>query len=195
MARTETINILKFAELSDSAKEKARQWYREAGNSDEWWDSVYEYTKTVAALMGVRIDSIGFSGFSCQGDGAHFTGGFGYAKGCVKAVRAYASQDTELHRIAQDWQALQARYFYRLTGTISHYGHYQHSNCTRFEVYADGLHATIEAEEAVAEVLRALMDWLYTKLEKESDYLNSDASVDENIKANEYEFTEDGTVY
>lgn len=37
-----------------------------------------------------------------------------------------------------------------------------------------------------------LGDTFYSALEKEYEYLNSDESVDENIKANEYTFTESG---
>jgi hypothetical protein len=36
------------------------------------------------------------------------------------------------------------------------------------------------------------MRWIYRQLEREYDYQNADAQVDENIRANEYEFYEDG---
>lgn len=39
------------------------------------------------------------------------------------------------------------------------------------------------------------MRWIYKKLEQEHDYLLSDECVEENIKCNEVEFTEDGSVY
>ena len=51
--RTETINIYQFEELSDDAKETARQWYREASSYDEWWWSVYED----AEQIGIKITS------------------------------------------------------------------------------------------------------------------------------------------
>ena len=37
---TTTRTLYKFDELSDEAKEKARDWYREAGAGDQWWDCV-----------------------------------------------------------------------------------------------------------------------------------------------------------
>lgn len=49
--------------------------------------------------------------------------------------------------------------------------------------------------ELVDNLIEALTDfnsWIFKSLEKEYEYLMSDESVDESIKANEYEFTEDG---
>lgn len=193
--RTETISVFKFAELTQPAKEKAREWFRAAGAGDDWWGAVYDDAKTIAALMGIEIDQIGFSGFCSQGDGAHFTGTFGYAKGCAKAVAAHAGRDTELQRIAREWQALQAANFYQLNGKVSHSGRYQHAYCTDFEVYRGDTDASEYADEAVREVLRDLMNWIYARLEREYEWLNSDETVDENIEANEYEFTADGSIH
>jgi hypothetical protein len=49
-----------------------------------------------------------------------------------------------------------------------------------------------DAEEVVADALRDLADWLYRQLQREYDYLTSDAAIDEVIRANEYSFTVDG---
>lgn len=191
--RTETIDVLQFNELSAAAKEKARQWYREASAHDEWWDCTFDDAKSIGALMGITDIEIGFSGFWSQGDGAHFTGTFGYAKGCAKAVADWAPLDTELHAIARDWQALQARHFYRLNGTIVRTGHYQHSGCTGFEVFRGEDYADVDAESAVIDVMRAFMNWIYAQLEKQYSWQNADEQVDETILANEYEFLADGT--
>jgi hypothetical protein len=51
---------------------------------------------------------------------------------------------------------------------------------------------TADAEEAVTEALRDLARWLYRQLEREYEYLTSDAVVDEAILANEYTFTANG---
>ena len=42
------------------------------------------------------------------------------------------------------------------------------------------------------EALRDLARWLYRQLEREYDYLTSDESVDDAIRANNYTFTETG---
>lgn len=193
--RIDQVKVFTFDELSDKAKEKARDWYRQAGESDQWWNGVYEDAKDIAKLMGVEIDGIGFSGFSSQGDGAHFTGSFKYAPGCAKAVTSYAPLDEQLQRIAKDWQALQASNFYKLSGTVKHSGHYQHENCTSFDVYRGDDWASPEAVDAAQEVMRDLMRWIYRRLEKEWDWLNEDAQVDANILDNGHEFTVNGELY
>jgi hypothetical protein len=195
MARTEEITICTFDDLSDAAKEKAREWYREASSDDQWWDSTYEDAKTIGALMGVTVDDIGFSGFWSQGDGAHFTGSFKYAKGCAKAVAQYAPQDTELQAIARAWQDLQARHFYQFNGQVRHSGHYQHAYCTSFDISRGDSWATEDQEDAVKEVMRDFMNWIYQQLEREYEWLNADEQVDGSILANEYEFTVDGSIH
>jgi hypothetical protein len=52
-----------------------------------------------------------------------------------------------------------------------------------------------EAEEAAIETARDAMRWIYRRLEREYEYQNSVECVDEVIRANEYEFTEDGRRY
>lgn len=50
-------------------------------------------------------------------------------------------------------------------------------------------------DDDLRDALRSSMRWIYRQLEKENEYLTSDEHVDENIRANEYEFTEDGDRY
>lgn len=40
--QTHTVHTYSFNELSDSAKESARDWYRQGALDYDWWDSVYE---------------------------------------------------------------------------------------------------------------------------------------------------------
>ena len=40
-----------FPELSDAAKEKARNWYRDLGPHDDWWDAVYEDFERVCEIL------------------------------------------------------------------------------------------------------------------------------------------------
>ena len=48
------------------------------------------------------------------------------------------------------------------------------------------------AEDAVIEALRDLARWFYRQLEREYDYLTSDAAVDESIAINGFTFTAEG---
>ena len=49
-----------------------------------------------------------------------------------------------------------------------------------------------EAEDEVQTLLRDFADWIYARLEEEYEYRTSDEQVEESIRANEYEFDEDG---
>jgi hypothetical protein len=51
---------------------------------------------------------------------------------------------------------------------------------------------TADAEEVVSEALRDLARWLYHRLEREYNYLQSDEMVDEAIIANAHTFTAAG---
>jgi len=186
--------VYSFDELSDAAKEKARDWYREGALDYDWYDSVYSDAKEAGRILGIEITDIFFSGFCSQGDGACFEGRYSYAKQSAKKIREYAPQDTILHSIADSLQAIQAESFYSLEASVKHRGHYSHEFCTDIDVFdgRSGDCAPVDVAEAITKELRRLMKWIYRQLEADYDYLNSDESVDETIKINEYTFTESG---
>lgn len=205
----ETI-VYRFEELSETARDKARAWYREGGFDDDWYNAVYEDFKRVAEILGLNLKTrtvrlmgggtgqepcIWFRGFWSQGDGACFETFYAYRKGAPRRIREYAPQDTELHRIADALQAVQRRNFYQLRAEAGHRGHYCHEYCMGISVERDSptyQDMTAAAEEVVIEALRDLARWLYRQLEREYDYLSSDDVVDEAIIANGYTFTEAG---
>jgi hypothetical protein len=210
-----TKTVYYFDELNDKAKEQVRDWYMEGALSFEWWGDTFEDAKQCAAILGIEIDeksekrvnvsthkegvttspAIYFSGFSSQGDGACLEGQYGYAEDAPQAIRSHAPSDTELHRIADELEALQQKNDCRLRATVKHRGHYYHSRCTDIDVTRDGeagTDATEETVEALSELLRDFMTWIYRQLETEHDHQLSDETVDESIRANEYEFTESG---
>lgn len=209
MPKQLTKTVYSYSELDERAKDKARDWYREAGLDYEWWDSVYEDCKTIFDILGITSEkqiklsgggyrnevAIYFSGFSSQGDGACFEGSYRYNKGAAKAIRTHAPMDKELHRIADELQRIQKSNFYSIRAKIKQSGNYSHSGCTDFEVtdtrsqYGD---CTSKVEDEIKQVMRDLMDWIYKQLESEYDALQSDESVAESIEANEYEFEKDG---
>ncbi len=191
-----TKTAYQYAELDDSAKAKARDWYREGGYDYEWWDYVYEDVTRLLSLAGFRDLKIYFSGFSSQGDGACFECRYSYAKGAVAKIKAETgNSEDKLTAIVQRLQDLQRKHFYRLTGSSKHSGHYYHEFCTSIDC-EDGNRAygdcSAETEKEFSDILRDLMRYVYRRLESEFDYLNSDESVAETIEANEYDFEKDG---
>lgn len=200
--RTMTVKVYRFDELSEDAKEKARDWWREGGLEYEWWDFIFEDAKEAGKILGIDIKDVYFSGFWSQGDGACFEGSYEYQKGSVKAIKAYAPKDKELHRIAVELSKAQKPYFYNISAHIKQYGQYSHEYCTEIKVYGDGdigenyINYFVDANthDTFSELFRDFMRWIYKRLEEEYDYLNSDEQIDESIRINEYEFLEDGSI-
>lgn len=186
--------VYAFDELSEEAKEKARNWLREGNCEDSFWhECVIDDAKECGKIIGIDIDHIYFRGFWSQGDGACFEGSYRYQKGAAKAIRAHAPQDKELHAIADRLQATQRPAFYGLTAAVKHHGHYYHEHCTTIDVHdADGYNVGGDSEEDIMDILRDFMRWIYKRLEAEWEYQNADEQVDESIRINEYTFTEEG---
>ncbi len=203
--RTVEKTLYKYEELSDRAKQKARECYLEGGLDYSWWEYSYEDFARVAEILGITLSQksvplmsgkcryepeIYFSGFYHQGSGSSFCGTYGYAKGAVARIKKYAPQDEELHRIAQGLQDVQRRHFYRLTADITSVrDHY-----IRVEVGdSENPYRDIgDAEDDVRELMNDFNGWMFKCLQGEYEYLTSDEAVEESIIANEYEFDEEG---
>lgn len=194
--RTYADELYTFDKLSESAKENAREWFRQDYPYDEWWDCVFDMVKDAGECLGIDIDQIFFSGFWCQGDGACFEGSYSYRKGWRKELKKKFGGDllAELEKIGFELQAVQAPAFYKLSASVRQSGHYMHSGCTDIQVgHEDRYAPNDDEEEGIKDGLRYFMDWIYRKLEDEYEWLMSDEQVDDAILANGYEFTEDGS--
>jgi len=210
MPRTETTvrELYQFDELDEKAKDRARDWLRELKAQDFDHEYIYEDAATICTILGITLSThevklmsgqtrqkvnIWYSGFSSQGDGACFEGSYRYQAKSVRAIKAHAPTDTELHRIARELYELQRAHGYKLEASITHRGYYSHSHSTTVEVLrTDDREVHSEVQEAIAQLLRDLMDWIYDGLRKEYDWSLSDACIDEDIRGNEYEFTQSG---
>lgn len=189
--------VYKYEELSDSAKQRAREWYLEDGLGYDWWGFCYEDFCRVAEILGIEIScrqgrgaEIYFTGFYCQRSGSSFVGTYRYAKGAVSKIKKYATQDEELHRIAYGLQAVQSRHFYKLRASVES----RRDDSIRVEVWHDDdpYRDIGDAEDDVRDLMNDFNDWMFKRLQDEYEYLTSDEVVEESIIANEYEFDEDG---
>lgn len=203
-----------FDELTDAAKNKARDWFREATGHDSYeFEFEFEFVTddfvTVGNILGVAFDThsvrlmngktrsepnIYWSGFCSQGDGACFEGLYDYAPGAPAKIREHAPEDRELHRIADELTRLQTVNLFGLQASVKQESsHYDHENTVSIDVLdlRDEDRTVAEADE-VDELMRDLMRWFYARLDEHNDYINSDEYIDESIEANEYLFDEDG---
>lgn len=200
---TKTINLYTFNELSDSAKEKARDWWRSCNDGDTFWsECVIDDAKEQGRNMGLDIDKVYFRGFWNQGDGACFEGTWHACD--VKAGETAkdwgdSPETKEIRRIAAEFEET-AKNFPNASFSVKHSGHYSHEFCTTFNVSLgeDEDSGSISQEEwsraesDLIETARDYMRWIYNKLEKEYEYQNSDEVIDELLENNSYTFLENG---
>jgi len=201
---TKTVNLYTFDELSDSAKEKARNWWREGNNDDTFWsENTIDEAKEQGKKMGLDIESIYWSGFSQQGSGACYVGSWSASK--VKfgeTAKDWGDSDAtkEIKRIAAEFEEF-AKAWPEAYFSVKHSGLYSHEFGTNFDVSlgeeADNNEEVSpeqwrETNDSIIETARDYMRWIYRQLEKEYERQNSDECVDESILANEYTFTIEG---
>ncbi len=201
---TKTINLYTFNELSDSAKEKARAWWREGSNDDSFWsECVIDEAKEQGRNMGLSIDDIWFRGFASQGDGACYEGTWhacDVKTGETAKDWGDSPETKEIRRIAAEFEET-AKNFPNASFSVKHSGHYSHEFCTTFNVSLgeDEDNGSISQEEwsraesDLIETARDYMRWIYKQLEKEYEYQNSDEVIDELLESNGYTFRENGT--
>jgi hypothetical protein len=141
--------VYTFDELTNQAKEKARDWYRDGDDSQWAWESVQEDAQEI----GLKLISLS--------DSRSNEGSFiGSAVETLKQIKENHGKSCETYLTA-------VRYEKALTEN------------------PDG-------EDSAHEFLHDLLEDYRVMLNKEIEYQNSDESVDESIRANEYEFTETG---
>jgi hypothetical protein len=170
--RKETIEFTyyKFDELSDSAKEKARDWYRDGALDYEWWDCTYEDAKTIGLeITGFDLDQRSY----------------------VKATFIASAEETA-HKIEKEHGEkcetfIDAKAYLVQRDALVDAAE-KDENGDLLDEY--GLDNALD--EIDTEFLRTLCEDYRIMLRSEMEYLLSDESVDETIQCNEYEFTIDG---
>ncbi len=209
-----TDTTYKFSDLSESAKQNAREEFTSDGYLDyEWWDGVYEDAVHMGALLGIEISrpicgkrkdtNIYFSGFYSQGDGASFEGSYRCVPDAVVKVQA-ETNDEELIRIAQELTLLQVtgriKGYKPFSATITRSGRGCHS-CT-MDVSLSGWGVDedddpnqyyAEIEKQITQLMRDFADWIYKQLEAQNDCLYSNECVDEQLNDLDDEYDEFGS--
>ncbi len=206
--KTIQTNVFTFDELDERAKERARDWWREANAGETFeFEHVIDDAAEVLEILGFELKTrdiplmsgktraevcIYWSGFCHQGQGASFEARYKYKRGSAQAVRVCAPKDERLHKIADRLQAIQKRFFYKLSADIFTRGNYTHEYAMQInaEYLQDETRDISEAEADILECARDLARWIYKNLDEQNDYINSNEYIDEIITANEYTFTE-----
>jgi hypothetical protein len=170
--KTVKVNVYKFSELSEQAKEKARNWWREGGLNYEWWDYFY-YD---AERIGLKITSFDLD------RNRHAEGDFLLAANEVAAnIFKEHGEQCETYKTAtqfmEEWEPV--------------FNDYMDENGVNYESEMLEGHL-MELEE---EFLSSLLEDYSIMLQNEYEYMYSDEYVSEAITINEYDFTEDGSIF
>lgn len=171
--RIKETHVYQYEELSDEAKEKAREWFARDYPDYEWWEGVYDYANTIGLTitsfdLGNRKDIQGYLKTSVQ-------------QSCEKILNEHG-QNCNTYKLAEQWQAKSEALDKALA---------EHRDDD-----ADEERSRLEDEQGQneKEYEYALLQECFSILDKEYEYLTSDAQIEESIIANEYEFTEEGRI-
>lgn len=208
--REKITHVYQFDELSDTAKEKAREWYRTDCLDFDWWSPCFESFVDAAKYLGIEIDTrkshshrkqpyipaIYFSGFASQGDGACFYGTWRASEmKTLKALKADFGTDTKLWQIHKELLSFAKRYPQAICTSTRSSSNYSHERSTNLEaVLGEEINYNEATHKPLEECLVDFMRWMYRSLEKEYDYRMSNESVDESLTMNQYEFDEGGNI-
>jgi len=195
---------VKFADLNEKAKDRARDGARLWNTDHDWWNCTYEDVIECGKLLGIEIESqnLTFSGFSCQGDGASFIGRYSSIPDIVKNITEHAPQDETLHAIARELTTFQVTMRMHTGDEMSVNIKRTGRECHSMTMYVDetwgvfgtgvGSDHTQERIDILLDLMRRFADWIYARLEDEYEYLTSNECVDEALA--EHDFEEDGTM-
>lgn len=166
--KTVSINVYKFNELSEEAKQKALTELFDLNVDFEWWESAYED----AANIGIEITSSDIDRKAIEG--------VFLLSACEVAANIFRDhgEECETYKDAtnfmEDWQPV----FDELMK--------EPENLREVE------ENIMDIENAFLKLL--LEDYLIM-LEHDYDYRTSKEAIIETIEANDYDFTEDGKLY
>lgn len=219
--RTIELHIFKYSELSDKAKEKARDRYREALAGDNFFAEyvIEDFHETLKALgfdpykrvssratgYNAKLRStVQWSGFWSQGDGAAFEGRWRAENFNPKELLANRPVDAlsndatnanaELHRIAAEILACKKAGLLNATIRAARGFFMALDDAQAFDPNdpEDSRDADTGLRVRFIDAARDLASGFYKALESEYKYWNSDEQIAETIEANEYEFYADG---
>lgn len=208
--------VYKYDELSDKAKEKVHDWYREHCMNHDWYEYTIDDLKSQGPEKGFDVDEINFSGFYSQGDFASWNGSIrlldfldahltpehtDYARYLI--LRDLIDEDWVQHRVSVSNRSYRGHFT-----TVEEPEDYAYRGVETSDVLTQGMFkgANIEhisREIDIDDLLSSLHEWMqeeagnyarhcYKTLEEEYEWLCSPEQIADACKHNEWEFVEDG---
>lgn len=157
------VKLYQYDELNEKAKEKALEWFLEGCFDYNWYECTYEDAKNV----GLKITS-----FDCD-RGNSITGEIiTSAPEVIEDILAEHGKTCDTYKTAKSYE----------------------STFKRLEEMRDKDHPDFEDEfeKAEKELLHDLLEDYLVTLRHEVEYMQGREYLEDGIRANEYEFTENG---
>ena len=180
------IEVFTFDEVKDKALDKNR--YINVEDIDWWEDTIDNWTGKLAE-KGFEDADIHFSGFYSQGDGAVFD----CKKFDIKKLLNLVEIPEEDKKLI-----LKADVELEIYGKSLRYCHEntRHLDWVPSDYITDyNVNIIQKFVKKLEKVRIELCREIYSDLKDEYEYLISDEQVEDTLKANEYEFLADGTIY
>lgn len=174
---TET-TVYTWDELTDEQKEKALSKLYDLNTDYEWWYGVYEDAEQV----GIKITSFDLDR-NRGAEGEFITSALEVAK----AIIENHGPDCETYKTAK-------AFFDTVSPMIDFRDNFADDDDTTEEEYKNFDNNTDKIEELEEEFLKSILEDYSIMLQKEYEYLSSEEAIVETIKANEYEFDENGNI-
>jgi hypothetical protein len=171
--RTETTTrtLYMFDELSDKAKDKAREWWRAGALDYAWWEFIFEDAESI----GLKIKEF---------DLDRRLGATGEFFRCTVEV---AERIKENHGETCETYATATAFLKERETFMDGAEKDEYGDLATYKLEG-------ELEDIENDFLKSLLEDYAIMLQREHDYLLEDEQVDESIMSNDYEFTEDGKI-
>ena len=194
---TKTIELYRYSELSDDARERVKQWYLDGQDPGVFSDDCKDWLQYEYGLLDLEVQcSLGYS----QGDGLNVYGDVafwelekildssGFTKKELKRLEFYYKQVCDVIHIPKNW-----RYCYDYSGHIDFAGNWM------LELKYDGIRDIDEQLIYRFENhLRQIFHRINSELEQRGyDFFSeiSDSDLSDICDANDWYFTADGKYY
>lgn len=193
--REKTIYVYQYDELTVSAKENARKWFAESLNEEFSYETecITENMQNVLEEKGYEGLDLHWSLSHCQGDGVAFYGRLTTEELVNLSERLLSDKDYQRLKLV----GTLADFEIEISDTNNRYHHYNSmrvdiDDVQSLEDFPKIWELIEKLKNAIAEDIRNISRELEKQGYEEIAYYYSKESIEENIRANEYEFDVDG---
>ena len=186
---------MKYEQLSDKAKEKARYRFIDINVDYDWWEFIHEYAEEVAGKLGIY--GLEVKGFDLD-RGSYVQYEANFRTPMMKLETLGDELKEQLKHIIDPLVAQSALCAIHSQGSFL-WASITPAHRTSLNVdwqvwdtYDDEEIEDLLDGDAIKKAFEDFADWIQGQLQAEYDHLTSDEAVEETIIANEFEFDEEG---